>query len=123
MDTHFAKRSYRIQQWKAIIQDRNNTNLTVDEYCKQNGLSRHSYFYWLRIIRGEALEQSAKSGFIELNLPTESESQPHPVTAIPATNPDSSQLILSVCGITIQVTESTSPALLARTIGVIKNAQ
>ena len=45
MDTRLAKRNYSIQQWKAIIQDRNNTNLTVDEYCKQNGLSRNSYFY------------------------------------------------------------------------------
>lgn len=44
MDTRLAKRNYSIQQWKAIIQDRNNTNLTVDEYCKQNGLSRNSYF-------------------------------------------------------------------------------
>ncbi len=61
MDTRLAKRNYSIQQWKAIIQDRNNTNLTVDEYCKQNGLSRNSYFYWLRIIREEALEQSAES--------------------------------------------------------------
>ena len=56
MDTRLAKRNYSIQQWKAIIHDRNNTNLTVDEYCKQNGLSRNSYFYWLRIIREEALE-------------------------------------------------------------------
>lgn len=34
MDTCLAKRNYSIQQWKAIIQDRNNTSLTVDEYCK-----------------------------------------------------------------------------------------
>ncbi len=53
MNTRLAKRNYNIQQWKTIIQDRNNTNLTVDEYCKQNGLSRNSYFYWLRIIREE----------------------------------------------------------------------
>ena len=58
MDTRLAKRNHSIQQWKTIIQDRNNTNLTVDEYCKQNGLSLNSYFYWLRIIREEVLEQS-----------------------------------------------------------------
>lgn len=122
MDTRLAKRNYSIQQWKAIIQDRNNTNLTVDEYCKQNGLSRHAYFYWLRIIREEALEQSAASGFVELSLPSEADSQSHPVTAVQIAKPEPSQLTLSVCGITIQVTESTSPALLARTIGVIRNA-
>ena len=123
MDTRLAKRNYSIQQWKAIIQDRNNTNLTVDEYCKQNGLSRHSYFYWLRIIREEALEQSATSGFVELSLPSEADSPPDLVTAVQIAKPEPSQLTLSVCGITIQVTESTSSALLARTIGVIRNAQ
>ena len=67
MDTRLAKRNYNIQQWKTIIQDRNNTNLTVDEYCKQNCLSRNSYFYWLRIIREGVLEQSSESGFVELS--------------------------------------------------------
>lgn len=83
MDTRLAKRNYNIQQWKTIIQDRNNTNLRADEYCKQNGLSRNSYFYWLRIIRDEVLEQSSESGFVELSLPTETDSGSHPITAVP----------------------------------------
>ena len=96
--------------------------MTVDAYCKQNGLSRHAYFYWLRIIREEALEQSAASGFVELNLPTDAGSETSVVPTILAEKAESSPLILSINGITIQVTESTSSALLARTIGVIKNA-
>ena len=124
MDTRLAKRNYNIQQWQTIIQDRNNTNLTVDEYCKQNGLSScHAYLYWLRIIREEVLEQSSESSFVGLSLPAETDSGSHQITAVPIAKPEPSQLTLSVCGITIQVTEDTSPALLARTIGVIKNAQ
>lgn len=123
MITRLAKRNYNIQQWKTIIQDRNNTNLTVDEYCKQNVLSRNSYFYWLRIIREEVLEQSSESGFVELSLPAETYSGSHPITAVPIAKQEPSQLTLSMCSITIQVTEDTSPALLARTIGVIRNAQ
>lgn len=45
------------------------------------------------------------------------------VTPIPVEKPAPSQLTLAVNGITIQVTENTSSALLAKTIGVIKNAQ
>ena len=123
MDTHSVKRNYRIQQWKAIIQDRNNTDLSVDEYCKQNGLSRNSYFYWLRIIREEALKQPSASGFVELSLQAANDPGISMVTPIPAEKPAPSQLTLSVNGITIQVTESTSSSLLAKTIGVIKNAQ
>lgn len=44
MDTCMAKRNCSIQQWEAIIQDRNNTNLTMGGYCKQNGLS-HNFFF------------------------------------------------------------------------------
>ncbi len=123
MNTRSAKRNYCIQQWKAIIQDRNNTSLTVDEYCKQNGLSRNSYFYWRRIIREETLSQSTASGFVELGLPADNRSDVPMVTAVPIEKPKPAQLTLSINGITIQVTDSTSPALLAMAIGVIKNAE
>lgn len=122
MDIRSAKRNYSIQQWKSIIQDRNNSGMTVDTYCKQNGLSRHAYFYWLRIIRTEALEQPAASGLVELNLPADAGSGTTVVASIPTEKAEPSQIILSTNGITIQVTENTSSALLARTIGVIKNA-
>lgn len=122
MDTRSAKRSCCIQQWKSIIQDRNHSGMTVDAYCKQNGLSRHSYFYWLRIIREEALNQPPSSGFVELSLPTDGGSETSMITTIPIEKPAPSQLTLSINGITIQVSENTSSALLAKTIGVIKNA-
>ena len=47
------KRNLNLKRWAAIIADRNTTDLTVDEYCKRNNLSRHSYFYWLRLLRQE----------------------------------------------------------------------
>lgn len=58
MDVRKAKRALNIQQWKAIIEDRNGSGLTVAEYCRQNALSRDAYFYWLRIIRRSVLEQT-----------------------------------------------------------------
>lgn len=45
MDTRSAKRNYQLQQRRTIIQDRNNSGLTVDEYCNQNGVSQNSYYY------------------------------------------------------------------------------
>ncbi len=72
MDTRSAKRYYQLQQWRTIIQERNNSGLTIDEYCSQNGLSRNSYFYWLRLVREELLDpQQSTSGFVELSLPVE----------------------------------------------------
>ncbi len=122
MDTRSAKRSYCIQQWKSIIQDRNNSGMTVDAYCKQNGLSRHYYFYWLRIIREETLNQPTSSGFVKLSLPADVGSETSMLTTIPIEKPAPSQLTLSINGIAIQVSENTSSALLAKMLGVIRNA-
>ncbi len=108
MDTRSVKRNYCIQQWKSIIQDRNNSGMTVDAYCEQNGLSCDSYFYWLRIIREEYLNQKTSSGFVELSLQADAGSETSMVTTILIEKPVMSQLALSIKGITIQVTENTS---------------
>lgn len=124
MNVRSEKRKLGIQQWQEIIRDRNNSGLTIDEYCTQNGISRNAYFYWLRLIREEALRsQQETTGFIELTLPSESNNEIPAVTVIPAPEQENSQLTLSVNGVIIQVTDNTSPALLARTIEVIKYAK
>lgn len=124
MNVRSAKRKLCIQQWQEIIRDRNNSGLTIDEYCNQNGISRNAYFYWLRLIREEALKpQQETSGFVELSLPAENNNEIPAVTVIPVPEQENSQLILSVNGVTIQVTDNTSSALLARTIEVIKYAK
>ena len=51
-------RQYRLEQWREIIQDRIKSGLKVDEYCRQNNISRHAYFYWLHLIRIEELNKT-----------------------------------------------------------------
>lgn len=124
MDTRSAKRNYQLQQWRKIIQEQTASGLTIDEYCKQNGLSRNSYFYWLRLVRVEALNaQQNTAGFVELRLPVEHNDVVPCVTPISAPEPELSQLTLSVNGIVIQVTDHTSSDLLTRTIEVIRHVK
>ena len=127
MDIKQAKRECNIQRWKTIIEERNATSLSVDEYCRQNGLSRHAYFYWLRIIRRELLKNSETAElqctnsrrFVELAVPREDQADTLQVKGSFETAQD---LILTLNGVTIRVSEGTSPALLAKTLGVIRNA-
>lgn len=124
MDTRSAKRNYQLQQWRTIIQERNNSGLTVNEYCHRNGLSRNSYFYWLRLVRKELLEpQQSPSGFVELGMTVENNTIVPCVTPISAPEMESSQLTLALNGIVIQVTDHTSSELLARTIEVIRHVK
>ena len=58
-----AKRITRMNEWKQLIHERQQSGQSVRVWCLQNGIRENSYYYWLRIIREEALcEAENKSG-------------------------------------------------------------
>lgn len=50
-----AKRITRMNEWKQLIHERQQSGQSVRAWCLQNGIRESSYYYWLRIIREEAL--------------------------------------------------------------------
>lgn len=109
MDTKLATRQIRLQQWTAIIKDRNSSGLKIDDYCKQHGISRDKYFYWLRKVREAALIQN---GFVELETPENTHAEPdeHP------------SLEANINGITLSIREGISMDHLSEVIRVLKDA-
>ena len=128
MSPQEAKRKVSVERWKTIIQDRIDSGLMVKEYCVRNSISRDAYFYWLRIIREEALEHPAQisHGFVEISLPEE---EIHPAAkgcaadGIAAASDGAAWLDLSVNGISVHVTDQTSTALLIKTLEVIRHVK
>lgn len=58
-----AKRITRINEWRQLIHERQQSGQSVRAWCLQNRIRENSYYYWLRIIREEALcEAENKSG-------------------------------------------------------------
>lgn len=43
------------QQWSQIIKRYNESGLPVRKWCEENGVSPTQYYYWLRVIRQDAL--------------------------------------------------------------------
>lgn len=74
MNTKLATAQIRIKNWAAIIQDRNESGLSVKDYCAQHQLSRDSYYYWLRKVKETLL---AESGFVEVTQPEQLPVQEH----------------------------------------------
>ena len=61
-------RRMRLQEWGKIIQDRIESGLTIEKYCKEHNISRDSYMYWLRQLRtAEIVRQDCL--FTELVVP------------------------------------------------------
>ena len=58
-----AKRITRMNEWSQLIHERQESGQSVRAWCRQNGIRENSYYYWLRIIREEALRETEnKSG-------------------------------------------------------------
>ena len=57
-DIQTVTQNVRLQQWTAIIQDRQASGLKVDDYCSEHNISRNAYYYWLRKVKAAAIENS-----------------------------------------------------------------
>ena len=51
-----VRNEYRKQQWIQIIQECQSSGLSNKGYCRQQGISEKSYYYWLRKLRSAAAE-------------------------------------------------------------------
>jgi len=70
VSTQLATQQIRMQQWAQIIRAKNESGLTVKDYCENNSISENAYYYWLRKIRASAIE-AAGGQFAELAVPAE----------------------------------------------------
>lgn len=119
MDTKLATTQIRIQQWAAIINDRHESGLKVDDYCEQHGLSRNAYYYWLRKVKEAALTQA---GFVEIQsviTAPESSSKTSQNESISFTP----QMLVSLNGISLGIRQDTPMDLFAGVIGVVRHAE
>ncbi len=49
-----VKTRFRKEQWMHLIEERQNSGLTIKEWCSRNDISEHAYYYWLRRVRESA---------------------------------------------------------------------
>ena len=61
------RNEYRKQQWAQIIRECQDSGQSNREYCRQQGISEKSYYYWLRKLRKAAVESLPQ--IVEMGAP------------------------------------------------------
>lgn len=56
-----AKKQMRMAEWVGHIQERQESGLSVQAWCAIHGYGEGRYYYWLKIVRSEALKQAGAS--------------------------------------------------------------
>lgn len=120
----------RAEHWTKILNECINSGMSKTAWCRANGISEKQFFYWQRILRREAFENSQASSlpvtsgsdpslvpatrgtvsFTEIKLPSS------PQNAIPVFHPD---LVIRKGEIILEISNSASAALLSRSGGIL----
>ena len=66
-----VKQEYQLQEWCGMLRQRKESGLSVKEWCQEQGMAEHIYYYRLRKLRQAActaLEQAQPAQLAEVPL-------------------------------------------------------
>lgn len=115
MGTQLTVENIKYQAWTAMVQQQVKSEMSIADWCKENGISTKTFYYRRKRIR-ENILQNAGPVFTELTMPK-------PGTNKPLASSDFTPcLTISVNGMIISVDQSTPKTLLADVLEVVHHA-
>jgi len=82
MNTREIATEYRLSHWAGILHERNESGLSVKDFCKGAGIHENSYYYWQKKLREAACSGIMKTqagrgslaalGFVEVAVQNQS---------------------------------------------------
>lgn len=103
------------KRWTMLIKERMESGMTVREWCHEKNIKESRYYYWLKILRKDAVENQEQkqqiSPFVEL-----------PADISREQTFQSAAAVIRKGNITIEVTESASAGFIAKVMEALTNA-
>lgn len=110
-----VKTRFRKEQWKNLILECQSSGMKVQDWCAQQNVTKHAYYYWLRKIREDVCE----------NLPAvREESKPVPFKKLEVTAPapnTAAAVIIHLPSATVEVREGTSKQTVEAVLLALRN--
>ena len=112
-----AKRITRMNKWRRLIHERQQSGQSVRTWCLQNGIRENSYYYWLRIIRKEALCEAENRGGALVRIEPEK-------LAVETVSPQSSSrgIVIRTHGVEAEFPSGTDIGMLAVFVKALSHA-
>jgi len=109
MDTKLVTKQIRPNEWADIIKSCKSGGMKVYEYLEQHGISRDSYYYWLKKVKEAALSQA---GFVE--MPS--------FSSVPKSESFVTQMVVKAASADLCINNDTPSELISRVLEVIDHA-
>ena len=114
------RQQVRLNQWSAMVQEREDSGLSVKAFCKQAGIATKTYYYRLRRLREAAIKQT-QMGTVQ---PTTSQpelvqyTQPTGYVAEPAPQ----NIVIKTADTTVEIPMNTNPEVVAAAVSFLKQS-
>ena len=119
--TSLVAKQFRLQTWAAQIQECQNrpAGMNVDEWCRQNDITKANYYYRLKRVRQACLDsiQESEPSFIELPA------LPEPVAETVTMTPTVSAVLHIANGLTIDLCDNASAEFMQKILGALRYAE
>ena len=89
MNAKQTLRQATLAKWSTIFQEQQSSGLTIKEWCSQNNVSIHNFYYWKRIAKEEYLK-SVMPEIVPISIP----SDPVPIVPVPEASASTEELEL-----------------------------
>lgn len=115
MNMQEVTKEYRLSKWIQVIQERQNSGQSIKDFCQENGISRHAYFYWQRKLRKDACMEFSKQA-----METAVSCAPRGWMQLPQNQEIKTTLDIEVGGCRISVDTETDPELLKKICRILR---
>ena len=102
-----VKNEVKLAQWAEMVKNRNESGLTVTDWCKQNSINLKTYYYRLKRLRQAVCNEIEQHDIV-------------PVKPIAGTEPTSEKIELSVGDVKISLSDSFNENTLKRLLVVLR---
>ncbi|MBQ9248232.1 MAG: hypothetical protein IJ171_06565 [Ruminococcus sp.] len=114
------RQQVRLNQWSAMVQEREDSGLSVEAFCKQAGIAPKTYYYRLRRLREAAIKKTQ----METLQPTTS--QPELVQYTLPTGyvaePTTQSIVIRTSSTTVEIPMNTNPEVVAAAVSFLKQS-
>ncbi len=104
------------EQWAALIKEREESGLTIKEWCKERNVRESRYYYWLKTLRRDEADVAGQdtgiTPFVELPVIFQEQGP----------QPGSPAAVIRKGDISIEITEFASAGLVAKIMEAVAHA-
>ncbi len=104
------------ERWAALIKEREESGLTIKEWCKERKVKESKYYYWLKTLRRDEADVAGQAPGITpfVELPAIFQGQ--------GLQPGSPAAVIRKGDVSIEITESATAGLITRIMEAVAHA-